>query len=716
MRAFGKSQSILICTLAVILISSTGWSQSALSQRSDKDLLRQAQLDADPKVNKLDEAREALLVIVERAAAKKKNPDKKCTELLGAVNKRIGEREAAVGEAACARMDFPSCQKQSAIAKTYDPSSATQLEVTLQTALTKLEKDFWSAVAQAEQGDPEGALTRLAGLTKYEAYLPKIKAESERIRGLLLKRLNDEGQSFLGKRQWDDASARFRRVLDAAPNNEAAKNGLAAADRGRKGYSLSAQASEQLKDSRFEEASETIKAALAAYPEAKSEFEQLQKKIMQSWVSNLLTEMPELVKNGETDFQKSLEAHLKLQRILELDPTNPEVAKYADDINKAFTANATQRAQALADLSDLSKIGTATVLKFDARRLVPDLIPLEDLKDAMGKFNRKRVSQLVLSVENVGSGATQEFTQSVQARASSIIDKQSLKDLRLRGKEDYEKDPKDDVQFQSLRPDGKSYTALLTVNITKCDWQRKSVDRSSEMKSSYIDGTRQEPNPKYEEQARLLDQITRALNDPARRNKDKPTKEGYTATMLLDEKDKLSRIPQFLVKDKIVEYPYQRIEYTQNTDIEIEIMLRDYGSKQEIDRQTISYSNVDKGVEIAGIKERDQNQLQNQALRMPDRSQALEEGLRYVRENLDKILPRLIHSYTDRFFAEGEKAYKVGNVENAVEAFLCHWAFYGGKLEPGAAGRITRVVKEATGFDLEKQGGNLMSELLKVLQ
>jgi hypothetical protein len=145
-------------------------------------------------------------------------------------------------------------------------------------------------------------------------------------------------------------------------------------------------------------------------------------------------------------------------------------------------------------------------------------------------------------------------------------------------------------------------------------------------------------------------------------------------------------------------------------------MLRDFGSKQEIARDSITYTHTDDGVEIAGIKERDQKQLQNQPLRIPDKAQALEEGLRFVRERLDKIVPQLIRSYTDRFYAEGEKAYKAGNIDDAVEAYLCHWAFYGGKLDPVQSGRIVSIVKQATGFDLEQQGSNLMAELLKVLQ
>jgi hypothetical protein len=699
-----------IAGLTILLLVAIGLSQSQLS---DKELFKKAQ--SDSQANKFESAREALLVIVQRAADKKKNPDKKYTELLNSVNKKLAEQEVAAGETSCSRSDLSDCQKKLDSAKKYDPAVAAQLQTTFNAALAKLKQEHQATISLAEGGNPQAALSKLAELAKYGEFLPSIKTDTERARGLYVQKLAEEGNSLIANKQWDEAGSRFKTIIGIMANNEAAKEGLATVDRGRKAYSLSSKVEEQVKAGLYEEAMDSIKAASATYPEAKQEFNQIEKQINTTWTVSLLSKVPDLIKSGEADYLKSLDAYLRLQKAMELDPVNTEARSFWEDATKNFTANSTQRAQTLADISDLSKIATAMVMKYDIRRLAPDLIPVEDLKDAMGKFNRKRVSQLMLSVENVGSGATAEFTQNIQARATSIIDRQSLKDLRLRTKEDYEKDPHDDVLLQSLRPDGKSYAALMTVSITKCDWKRKSNDRSAEMKSSYIDGTLQEPNPKWDAQARRVDEISKALNNPNRK-KDKPTPEGYTAQTLVDEKEKLTRTPQFLTKDKIVEYPYQRIEYSQNTEIEIDIMLRDFGSKQEIDHDSISYTHTDEGVEIAGIKERDQKQLQNQPLRIPDKAQALEEGLRFVRERLDKILPRLTRSYTDRFYAEGEKAYKAGNIDDAVEAYLCHWAFYGGKVDPVQSSRITRIVRQATGFDLEKQGGNIMSELLKVLQ
>jgi len=708
---------LIIFTISIAMfLASAGISQSSLSDMKDKDLFKKAEKDAASKLNKLEDAREALLIIIERAEAKKKKPNKKYVALFDSVNRRLGEREAAAGAEACGRKDFAACQERLAVAKKYDDSTTIQLEAALSDGLTQLRQDFQSTVEQGENGVYEAALKKLDTLFKYEEFLPNVKSEAVRIQGMQLKKLNGEGLQFIEGWKWDDATSRFNRVLGIDPENEIAKTGLATTERGREATGLASQASEMLNADNFKEAKETALSAKEIYPEAEDTFVKLVEQIDQTWIGSLLTGISGLIRSGELDFVKSRNAYLRLQKVLELDPSNPSVPMYVDSASMGFATNAAQRAQEYAADPGLSRIATATVLKFGVRQHIPELFSPEDMKDVMGKFNRKRIAQLVLSVENVGSGATEGFTRNIQARAESIIDKLSLKDLRLRDKDDYERDPRDDLQFQSLRPDGKSYTALMTVNITKCDWRRKSVDRSAEVKSTYVDGTRQEINPEWEEQSGLVDAISGALNDPAHKKKDKPTKEGYTTTMLVAEKDKLSRISQFLEKDNIVEYPYRRIEYTQNTDIEIEIMLRDYGSRQVIAEKTIEYSNMDKGVEISGIKDRDQNQLLNQPLRLPEKEESLDQGLRYVRENIDTILPSMLHSYTNRFFFEGEKSNEAGRVSDAVEAYLCHWASYGNQMNPERAERVNGIIKRELGFDLEKNGSSLMSELLKVLQ
>jgi len=292
------------------------------------------------------------------------------------------------------------------------------------------------------------------------------------------------------------------------------------------------------------------------------------------------------------------------------------------------------------------------------------------------------------------------------------MDRQGLRDLRIRSKEDYEKAPNDDLQFQYLLPDGKSYTESLTVNIRRYEFRRSPT--TFDEKSKYVFGSEKVPNPDYEPLSKQLAEIRKALDNPSRK-KDKPTREGWTENTYLLKKSELDRTDKLVDRDKIVEYTYQKTQYKQNVDIEIEITLRDYYSKDLIAEKLIPYHVELNGIEISGVKEKDVNGLQNQTLRLPDKEQTLSEGSRVVREQLEKWIPQLLHSYTDRFFNEGEKALKAGRVDDAVEAYLCHWAFFGGRIDAVQMDRISETVKNATAFDLKKYGDRLMTELLKVM-
>jgi len=700
---------LIIFTLTSLGLSQTAPSQPSLAKLSDKDLFKRA--DAEDKAGRLDNAREAILLVVQRAIEKKKKPDKKYQDLLDSLNTRLANREAASGADACSRMDLETCQKQLAAAKKFATTpNVSQLEDSFDKALAGLKQNLQSASATADGGDPEAALDKLAGLAKFEAYLPSIKAETERVRSLFLQKLVDEGRSLINQKRWDDASARFQRVLSVSPNNEQAKAGLERLEQGRRAYLLSSQAADQLKARHYDEAFRSIGAALNTYPEAKGEFEAAQKQITQAWLTYLLADIPSLLENQD-DLQKSREAYLRLQKVLEVAPENADATNLLEKAKQVFVPNSVQYAQKLVDIKDLSRIATATILKYDVQRMMPDLVPQEELKSAMGNFNRKRISQLVVSVEDLAS-ASPDFTRSIQALTRNIMDKQGLRDLRIRSKDDYEKSPNDDLQYQYLLPDGKSYTATLTVNIRGYEFRRSPT--TSDEKSKYVFGSERVPNPDYEPLSKQLTEIRRALDNPSRK-KDKPTREGWTENTYALKKSELERTDKLIEKDKIVEYTYQKTQYKQNTDVEIEITLRDYYSKDQIAEKLIPYHVELNGIEISGVKDKDVNGIQNQTLRLPDKDQGLSEGARAGREQLDKWLPQLLHSYTDRFFNEGERALKAGRVDDAVEAYLCHWAFFGGRLDPAQMDRISETVKNATAFDLKKYGDKLMTELLKVM-
>jgi hypothetical protein len=69
-------------------------------------------------------------------------------------------------------------------------------------------------------------------------------------------------------------------------------------------------------------------------------------------------------------------------------------------------------------------------------------------------------------------------------------------------------------------------------------------------------------------------------------------------------------------------------------------------------------------------------------------------------------------AFNTRFYSEGEKALKSNRGEDAVEAFLCYWTFFRGKLDPVQAEHINDVVKRETGFDLSRQGSSILSSIV----
>ncbi len=694
--------------LGSITLSQTPLSQAALSKMSDKDLFKKA--DTEDKAGRLESAREAMLVVVQRAIDKKKKPDKKYQDLLDSLNTRLADREVEAGEAACSRGDLAGCQKQIAAAKRFTTTPrVTQLENGFSNAVTKLRQEYQSTRGQADSGDPEPALARLQSLARYEEFLPNLRTETERVRGLFLQKLGDEGRSAIAEKRWEDASMRFQRMLDISPNNEQARAGMDRVERGRKAFQLSAQADELVKAQHFEDAFAAIGTAIASFPEAKAELEQTNRQISRAWVDFLMAGIPSLLENQD-DLAKSREAYLRIQKVLELEPGKADAPPLLQKATQSFVPNSALFAQKLAEIKDLSRIATATILKYDVQRLMPDLISPEDLKSAMGNFNSKRVCQLVLSVEDLASAAG-DFTQSIQARTRSVVDKQSLRDLRLRTRDDYEKLPGDNAQFQSLMPDGKSYTALLTVNINRYDFRKDQT--ASDVKSRYVGGTEKVPNPDYEKLSKQADEVRRALSNPSRK-KGKPTREGWTESDLERLSRELDRTDKLIDKDKEIEYTYQKIEYKQSTNIEIEIVLKDNFSKEVIAQDKSVYSVEQKGEEKFGVKDRDVTGVQNQPLRLLNKDESLAEGARVVRAELDKKIPVLLRAYTDRFFNEGERALAAGRLDDAVEAYLCHWAFFAGHLDSAQMKRITAIVKGATAFDLENHGDKLMAQLLTV--
>jgi hypothetical protein len=489
-------------------------------------------------------------------------------------------------------------------------------------------------------------------------------------------------------------------VLSISAKNEKALEGKRNCSRGREAYRSYANAQAQAKALNYREAYRFILAAIKAYPEGK-ELDQERERIINSWIKYLSIGLPELMANSN-DLQKSRDAYLNLLLIQEFRPSDQDVEKYLPTAQRDFAANALVRAKELTEILDYSRIATAYALKLTAQQLMPQAVQQEELKDLLTIFARKRASQLVFSVEDLAA-ASPIFVQAVRNRARNRMDDLGCPDLRVRTMEDYEKSPNEDPQFQDLRPDGRSATAELRIGVTKWESVRNSSEKPTMMQSQYVSGKRKVPNPPYVRLKEELSVMRKSLDDPSRK-KDKPTKEGWTEAMYYQKMEEFKRIDPEKEEDVVSPYTYQKIEHNQHTSVDLQVTLRDYFSRETIASRTIPFHDERSFTEIAGVKETDVNQLANAPIRLTPLQDVLEKGQRTVLENLDKVIAELIPIYTNRFYNEAEKAVKADRPEDAVEAYLCHWAFVRGKLDPIQSDRIVEIVRRETGFDLTKMG------------
>ncbi len=675
-------------------------SAKPLSSMSEKELFRRA--DASYQAKQLEEARQALIL----GLAKRKKPDKKYTPLLEVINNELSDREAAKGEAALGSKDLETSQKFLAAAKTYATTQRAQrLEAQLSQTIKEVDGKFGAAVRQSDAGEPESALAQLESLKPFAGHLPRLQAEIGRARELQRQKLVSEGHALIMQRKWEDASFRFQRALTLAKDDEGARAGLEKVERGRRAYQSYGLALEQNAAKNYREATRALQAAMATYPEDKT-FERMKEQIKPQWLQQLLGDVPRLL-TYPNDFRSTRDAYLRLEQARELDSTNPEIGKYLPQASELLGANSLQRSVELEGIVDYSRVATAAALRMSAQQRMPaGTVKAEELKNLTAVFNRKRTSQVLLAVDNLCAAST-AFIQTLQARTRYTLENLGLPDVRIRTIEDYQKSPNEDTQFQEQRPDGKSPTVQLLIGASRYLSERHSSDKPIEMKSQYVSGTERVSNPDYQQLQAEVDRIRKALD--ARKKRDKPTPEGWTELIYQQKLTELNGIERSINRDKITGYTYQKVEHKQQTAIEVTVTLRDYFSRDALAADTVSFHDEREAVEIDGVRPQDVTGVQNQPVRLPSTEQVLREAERTVLDQLEKKIRALLPTYTSRFYNEAEKALKSGQVEDAVEYYLCHWVFFRGKLDPAQTERIADIVKRETGFDLYKQGGYLLS-------
>ncbi len=675
-----------------------------LSIMPEKELFKKG--EADFVAGRFLDAREALSL----GLAKRKKVDKRYSPMLDKVNERLADDEAAKGEAACRQMDLVTCEKQIAAGQQFAATaSVARLSEAFTRTVADLKAQLEAALKLSTSGDYVGSLLQLKSLTKYLTYLPTVNADIERTTRAYVQKVVADGIRSVDEKRWEDASQEFQRALELDKDNATAKAGLNTSQRARSGYEQHERAQTQLTAKNFSQALKLIDGAIVTYPEA-PEFEQLKNTIIRSLVAELAAPLEEMVA-ASNDLTKTRDAYLRIDQIRQIDAGNPVIAKFLGPASENFGANALLKANELENIVDYSRIATAYVMKLNAKQRLPEgMVKQDDLKSIAAAFNRKRISQLLLLVENLSNASATAFGQTVQARARHTLDSLSLPDMRIRTLEEYQRTPNDDSQFQDLRPDGKSRNVQLSIGVSRYEAVREAGDPSN-LRSKYINGIENIPNPDYRQKLEDLAQMRRALDKPTQK-KNKPTPEGWTEVTYAQMKDELSRFDRTIQQDKILDYGYTKTEYKQRSTVELNITLRDYISREVLKLQPVRYSPPEKAAtEIEGVRDSDVNGLQNQKLRLPTTEDDLRNAEKAALDEMDKKLIEILPSYTSRFFNEAEKAMKANDSERAVEMYLCHWAFFRGNLAEAQLTRVTDVVKKETGFDLKKESGVFLALL-----
>jgi hypothetical protein len=98
------------------------------------------------------------------------------------------------------------------------------------------------------------------------------------------------------------------------------------------------------------------------------------------------------------------------------------------------------------------------------------------------------------------------------------------------------------------------------------------------------------------------------------------------------------------------------------------------------------------------------NRLRNQSPLIQPPEQVLREADCVAMEGINSKVAIVLPLYINRFFKEGERTLKENRLDDAVEAFICHWTFFRGKPDPPQAVTLVETVKNQTGFDLASQG------------
>jgi hypothetical protein len=214
-----------------------------------------------------------------------------------------------------------------------------------------------------------------------------------------------------------------------------------------------------------------IDEAIQEDPESKEVLQRQKNPIVWAWISKLKESVP-LDPKEMDGFIKSRDAFNALDTLRELQLDHPLVVEKLTEYSKIYGEHAWNRAEELSNRSDMLRAATAYTLLYSARKYYGESVGPEKLPDYATTFNKERVTQIVVSVEN-SCGAPIDFINAIQTRAITALQKLPFPDLWVRTKQAYDAAPGEDTQFQGLRPNGNSYTALLSIEVQSGSFKEK---------------------------------------------------------------------------------------------------------------------------------------------------------------------------------------------------------------------------------------------------
>ena len=477
-----------------------------LSSLSEKKLYKEA--ESALATGQKDRAYQALGLALEKKSAGRSQPrpHKKYTPLHRQLGRELADREAALGVEGCNAMDLESCEEQLKSAQEFASTGRVlELAALLQEKLSTLKVRFAAAVAMAETGGEGEALKELRSLAPYSDYLPAVDDQILRIERAYADTLIRDGLKLLDFKNWGNAEDLFQRAAAVGGDDPRIATAQNRVERGRQANELAARAESEAAEGSFEAAMSTILEAIEGYPEGR-DLEAVKETIAKHWVDHLASRVEFFSRNRDS-FSDARNRVNTLDKIRRLNPDHPVLSDRERDAAENFGSSSLQRAMALTEFGDPAFVGTAFILLLSAEsRLGPAIVLPSQLKDAGSLFNRKRASQLVLSVEDL-TGTPRTFADAVSARLQYTSESLGLPDLRIRPKASYQGSPDEDPEFQDFRPDGKSPTALLTVGIRKHLSERWSSETPERVQSQFVSGSEEVLNPEYEAKRSELEDI-----------------------------------------------------------------------------------------------------------------------------------------------------------------------------------------------------------------